>query len=287
MRCNGMSVAQRYFETMGAPLLSGRDFGPQDERLDASTATNAPGVAIINETMARKYFGNAPALGRRFSFFGNPARKFEIVGVAKDAKYRTLREPAPPTFYLFCFGEVPDWDMTFAVRMAGKPDAVIDNLRRTVRETNPALQLRRVRTMDEVVDASLRQERIIANLGGFFSVTALALACLGLYGTLSFTVAQRTREIGVRVALGAQRLDVFSLVVGKGLKLALIGSVIGLAGALASARLVSSQLYGVKSSDPVTFVSVSLLLVVVAALASWLPARKAAKVDPMEALRYE
>jgi len=198
-----------------------------------------------------------------------------------------LREPAPPTFYLFCFGEVPDWDMTFAVRMAGKPDAVIDNLRRTVRETNPALQLRRVRTMDEVVDASLRQERIIANLGGFFSVTALALACLGLYGTLSFTVAQRTREIGVRVALGAQRLDVFSLVVGKGLKLALIGSVIGLAGALAAARLVSSLLYGVKSSDPVTFVSVSLLLVVVAALASWLPARKAAKVDPMEALRYE
>jgi len=287
VRCNGMSVAQRYFETMGAPLLSGRDFGLQDERLDASTATNAPGVAIINETMARKYFGNAPALGRRFSFFGNPARKFEIVGVAKDAKYRTLREPAPPTFYLFCFGEVPDWDMTFAVRMAGKPAAVIDNLRRTVRETNPALQLRRVRTMDEVVDASLRQERIIANLGGFFSVTALALACLGLYGTLSFTVAQRTREIGVRVALGAQRLDVFSLVVGKGLKLALIGSVIGLAGALASARLVSSLLYGVKSSDPVTFVCVSLLLVVVAALASWLPARKAAKVDPMEALRYE
>ena len=120
-----------------------------------------------------------------------------------------------------------------------------------------------------------------------FSVTALALACLGLYGTLSFTVAQRTREIGVRVALGAQRLDVFSLVVGKGLKLALIGSVIGLAGALAAARLVSSLLYGVKSSDPVTFVCVSLLLVVVAALASWLPARKAAKVDPMEALRYE
>ena len=118
-------------------------------------------------------------------------------------------------------------------------------------------------------------------------MTALALACLGLYGTLSFTVAQRTREIGVRVALGAQRLDVFSLVVGKGLKLALIGSVIGLAGALAAARLVSSLLYGVKSSDPVTFVSVSLLLVVVAALASWLPARKAAKVDPMEALRYE
>src|SRR5437879_11689357 len=282
-----MSVARRYFETMGTPLLNGRDFSPQDERLDASTATNAPGVAIINESMARKYFGNASALGRRFSLFGSADRKFEIVGVVKDAKYSSLGEPAPPTFYLCGFGEVRDWDMIFAVRTTGKPVAVIDGLRRGVRETDPTLQLRDMRTMEDVVDASLRRERIIANLGGFFSLTALALACLGLYGILSFTVTQRTREIGVRIALGAQRLDVFSLVVGKGLKLALIGSVIGLAGALAATRLVSSLLYGVKPSDPVTFVSVSLLLVVVAALASWLPAQKAAKVDPMEALRYE
>ena len=141
--------------------------------------------------------------------------------------------------------------------------------------------------MEDAVDASLRQERIIANLGGFFSLTALALACLGLYGILSFTVAQRTREIGVRVALGAQRLDVFSLVVGKGLKLAVIGSAIGLLGALAVTRLVSRLLYGVSPIDPVTFASVSLLLVAVAMLASWIPARRAAKVDPMEALRYE
>ena len=133
----------------------------------------------------------------------------------------------------------------------------------------------------------MRRERIIANLGGFFSVTALALACLGLYGILSFTVAQRTREIGVRVALGAQRLDVFSLVVGKGLKLAVIGSAIGLLGALAVTRLVSRLLYGVSPIDPVTFVSMSLLLVAVAMLASWIPARRAAKVDPIEALRYE
>src|SRR2546425_11890391 len=114
------------YTTLFRSILSGRDFGPQDERLDASTATNAPGVAIINESMARKYFGNANALGRRFSFFGNSNRKFEIVGVVKDAKYSSLREPVPPTFYLFCFGEVRDWDMTFAVRMAGKPVAVID-----------------------------------------------------------------------------------------------------------------------------------------------------------------
>ena len=287
VRCRGMSVACRYFETMGTALLTGRDFGPRDERPDASNATNAPGVAIINESLARKYFGNASALGRRFSFFGNSDRKFEIVGVVKDAKYSSLREAVPPTFYLFCFGEVRDWDMTFAVRIAGRPAAVIDDLRRVVHETDPTLQLRRIRTMDEVVDASLRQERIIANLGGFFSLTALALACLGLYGTLSFTVAQRTREIGVRVALGAQRVNVLSLVVGQGLKLAVTGSAVGLVGALAVTRLVSRLLYGINPIDPVTFAGVSMLLAVVAMLASWLPARRAAKVDPMEALRYE
>src|SRR6058998_1520207 len=286
VRCRGMSVACRYFDTMGTPILSGRDFGPQDERLDASTTTNAPGVAIIKESMARKYFGNANALGRRLSFFGNSNRRFEIVGVVKDAKYSSLREPVPPTFYLFCFGEVRDWDMTFAVRMAGKPVAVIDGVRRAVGETDPTLHLRGMRTMDDVVDASLRQERIIANLAGFFSLTALALACLGIYGALSVTVAQRTREIGLRIALGAQRVNVLSFVVGQGLKLAVIGSAIGLVGALTTTRLVLRLLYGISPIDPVTFAGVSVLLAVVAMLASWLPARGAAKVDPMEALRY-
>ena len=141
--------------------------------------------------------------------------------------------------------------------------------------------------MDDVLDASLRQERIIANLGGFFSLTALALACLGIYGVLSLTVAQRTREIGLRIALGAQRVSVLSLVVGQGLKLAVIGSAIGLVGALSTTRLVLRLLYGISPIDPVTFAGVSVLLAVVAMLASWLPARRAAKVDPMEALRYE
>src|SRR5204862_2463762 len=134
------------FETIGTPLLNGQDFSPKDERLDASTATNAPGVAIINQSMARKYFGNASALGRRFSFFGSADRKFEIVGVVKDAKYSSLREPTPPTFYLFCFGEVRDWDMMFAVRTTGKPVAVVYSLRRAVRESDSTLQLRGMRT---------------------------------------------------------------------------------------------------------------------------------------------
>jgi putative ABC transport system permease protein len=143
------------------------------------------------------------------------------------------------------------------------------------------------RGMNDVINKSVHQERLIAQLGGFFSVFALALACLGLYGVLSFAVVQRTREIGVRIALGAQRRDVLSLVIGKGLKLVLVGSLIGLAGALAATRLVSNLLYGVTATDPMTFAGVALLLVVVAGLASWVPARRATKVDPMEALRYE
>jgi predicted permease len=286
VRCSGMSVALRYFEVMGTSLLRGRDFGPQDEHQDLSTITNAPGVAIINETMGREYFGNGSALGHRFSFSGNAGRQFEIVGVVKDAKYRSLREPAPPTFYVYAFDEVRDWDMAFAVRCA-QPAAVIGGLRNAIRETDSAVQMRGIVTMDDVVNRSLRRERIVASLGGFFSLTALALACLGVYGTISFMVAQRTREIGLRVALGAQPRDLLSLFVGSGLRLAVIGSVIGLAGALVVARLVSRLLYGVSPIDPATFVGVTLLLVVVATLASWLPARRAAKVHPMVALHTE
>jgi len=287
VRCNGMSVAQHYFETMGTRLLSGRDFGRHDERPDVSTATNAVAAAIVNEALARKYFGNTGALGHRFSFSGNPGRKFEIIGVVKDAKYRSLREPAPPTFYLFFFAELKEGEPTFAVRMAGKPAGVNDALLRAVREADSTLQVRQIMTMEDVLNASVQRERIVAHLVGFFSVTALALACLGLYGTLSFSVVERTREIGIRIALGAQRGGVLSLVVGQGLKLGLVGAAIGLAGALAGTRLVSSLLYGVSPTDPATFVGVLLLLLIVAVLASWLPARRAAKVDPMEALRYD
>jgi ABC-type antimicrobial peptide transport system permease subunit len=161
------------------------------------------------------------------------------------------------------------------------------SLRGVVHDLDRAVRVRDARRMTDVVNDSVRQERLIAQLGGFFSVFALGLACLGLYGVLSFAVVQRTREIGVRVALGAQRLDVLSLVVGQGLKLALVGAGIGLAGGLTVTRFVSHLLYGVTPTDPITFISVSLLLGFVALLASWLPARRAAKVDPMEALRCE
>ena len=141
--------------------------------------------------------------------------------------------------------------------------------------------------MDDVVNASVHQERVIAQVGGFFSLFALALACLGLYGVLSFAVVQRTREIGVRVALGAQRRSILSLVIGQGVRVALVGAAVGIAGAFATTRLVSSLLFGVTATDPITFIGAPSLLVLVAVLASWLPASRATKVDPMEALRYE
>jgi putative ABC transport system permease protein len=237
--------------------------------------------------MAQRYFGHANPLGRRIFFAGKPEKKFEIVGVVPDAKYRSLREQSPPMFYLPFFRESFGSGVTFAVRTTGNPRATMASLASLVQDLDRTARVSGVRTMTDVVNASVHRERSVAQLSGFFSVFALALACLGLYGVLSFAVVQRTREIGVRMALGAQRHDMLSLVIGKGLKLVLVGSFLGLIGAVAVTRLVSSLLYDVTPTDPVTFVGVPLLLVFVATIASWLPARRATKIHPMVALRYE
>jgi len=287
LECAGTSVGSRFFEAFGMAVLSGRNFDAQDERPISSTNTTALRTAVINQAMARRYFGEANPLGRRFYFVHQPARKFEIVGVVPDARYRTLREAALPTFYVPFFQEDRGSGATLALRTSSDPQAAMASLASVVREVDRTVRVRDVRTMNDVVNGSMHQERLVAQLGGFFSVFALMLAILGLYGVLSFAVVQRTREIGVRVALGAQRHEVLSLVVGKGLKLVLVGSLIGLAGAWAVTRLVSNLLYGVSPTDPLTFAGAALLLVVVAVLASWVPARRATKVDPMEALRCE
>jgi ABC-type antimicrobial peptide transport system permease subunit len=202
-------------------------------------------------------------------------------------RFKSLREPSYPACYVLAFHDSDRCGMTFAMRTMSDSGTLTPSLRRIAREVDPAIQLRDLRTLNEVVNTSLHQERVVAQLGGFFSLFALALACLGLYGVLSFSVVQRTREIGVRIALGAQRRDVLALVVGQGLKLALLGLVLGLVAALAVTRFVASLLYGVTATDPVTFVGVSLLLLAVAVLASWLPARRATKLDPMTVLRHE
>jgi predicted lysophospholipase L1 biosynthesis ABC-type transport system permease subunit len=244
-----------------------------------------PKTAVINQVLAHRYFGDTDPLGRRLYFAHRPEMTFEIVGVVRDARYRSLRTTAPPTIYLPFFRA--DAGATFALRTSADAQITIAGLVPLARELSKAVRVRDIRTMTDVVNASVQQERFVAHLGGLFSVLALALACLGLYGVLSFMVVQRTREIGVRVALGARRRDVLSLVVGKGLRLALVGCGIGLMGGLSATRFVSSLLYGVTPADPLTFAGVLLLLMGVAVLASWLPARRAARVDPMVALRNE
>jgi predicted permease len=282
-----LAVGPRFFETLGAPVLSGRDFGLQDERPDDSPGTNALRAAIINQAAARRYFADANPVGRHFQFREQPGPQHEIVGVVKDVRHLSLREPAGPTIYLFSVQQPSDLGLTFVLRTDAGAGAMTSAIRGIVREIDPTVQVRNPRAMDALVNEALHRERVLAQLGGFFSLFALALACLGIYGVLSLAVVQRTREIGVRVALGAQRHDVLWLVIGRGLKLVLIGSVIGLIGAFSATRLVSGMLYGVTPTDPVTFSIVALALIVVALLAAWLPARRASKVDPMVALRYE
>ncbi|PYL00091.1 MAG: hypothetical protein DME19_06325 [Verrucomicrobia bacterium] len=288
LTCKGMWVGPKFFETLGIKILSGRDFTLQDDRAAGVTNVTTPQVAVINEAMARRYFGDAIPLGGRFYFPGRPERKFEIVGVVKDTKYDSLRRESPPTFYVPFFQDSGQ-GMTVAVRGGGnlRGTGTMASFQNVVSEVFAAARVRNLKTMDDVVNASVHQERVVAQLGGFFSIFALMLACLGLYGVLSFAVVQRTRELGVRVALGAQKRNILSLVVGQGVKLALTGTAVGIAGALVATRLVSSLLFGVTAADPLTFLGVSLLLLLVAVLASWLPAGRATKIDPMEALRCE
>jgi predicted permease len=286
LACYEFYISPHFFEAMGTPILNGRGFEPQDEILANASNANNPLPAVINQAMARRYFADANPLGRRFYSVIEPRQKYEIVGVVKDVRLKTLREPSPPTYYLPNISD-PDHDAAFALRTMSAPGAMVASLRQIAQAVDPTIRVRDVRSLDDVVNAALHQERVLAQLGVFLSVFALALACLGLYGVLSFSVAQRTREIGVRMALGAQRKDVLSLVVGRGLKLALLGLALGLIAAFAATRFVSSLLYGVTATDPVTFVGVSLLLPLVAGLASWLPARRATKLDPITVLRHE
>jgi predicted permease len=279
-----MLVSPRFFETLSAPILRGRDFGARDE---SAPGADAPRVAIINQTMARRYFGEVNPVGHHIYFLNDPQEKFEVVGVTADMKSDSLREPAPPTYYLPVFSTPAEMQLSFALRTEGDPGLLMANIHAAIRETDAALQARDLRTMNDVVNKSVHEERVIAQLGGFFSLFALSLACLGLYGVLSFSVVQRTREIGVRMALGAQRRDVLSLVVGQGLKLTLMGLALGLIAAIAATRLVASLLYDVTATDPLTFIGGSLLMLTFATFASWLPARRAARVDPMAALRCE
>jgi predicted permease len=305
MDCHRLWVGPNYFATMGIPLLQGRDFGPHELQPQGGLPANqreanqtpqpgptpsAPLAAVINQTMARYFFRNENPVGRRFRVQDGPLQgsTMEVIGVIKDAKYYNLREQTPRTYYLSFFQRPHEEEAaTILLRSFAGPSSATKSIRRAVREIAPQAQVVNLRTMNEVVDRSLMQERFVAQLGGFFSLFALLLAGIGLYGVLSYAVNQRTHEIGVRMALGARSRDVLRLTINQGMRLALIGIGIGLGGALALTRLLKALLFGVSATDPLTFTLIALLLIFVALLACWIPARRATKVDPMTVLRSE
>jgi predicted permease len=275
-------VGPNYFATLGIPMLTGRVLDERDN--DAG-----PKVAVVNETLARNAFGEDNPLGKvlRFGTDEKP-RDFQIVGIVGDAKYNDLRKSPPPTAYFSHLQAINSASfMTFLVRTKIDPDSVIGALRTEVAAVDSNIPITRLDTLAQKIDKSLFLERMFSRLIGSFGLLALMLVCVGLYGTMSYFVARRTSEIGVRMALGAQPSRVFRMVLGEGLVLTGVGVIVGLAGAGLATRLISSVLYGVQALDPITFASVAVLLIAVGLLACYIPARRAMKVDPMVALRYE
>ncbi|HEU0184103.1 MAG TPA: ABC transporter permease [Blastocatellia bacterium] len=274
-------VGPEYFETAGMTILRGRGITAQDDE-------TAPRVAVINETFARYYFGDDNPIGRRFGQGHESSGDIEIVGVVKDAKYNSLREPALRTYYVPYFQYSERWRATtFQIRTAVDPTSVIAAVRQATREVDANLPLFNIKTLARQVDESIAQERLIGAVSSFFGLLALLLAAVGLYGVNAYAVSRRTREIGVRMALGARRGAVLRMVLRQGMKLALIGVGLGLAASLAVTRVIANLLFDVTPTDPVTFIGAPILLLIVALAACYVPARRATRVDPLIALRCE
>ena len=277
MSFNYSVVSPGYFDTVRLPLVEGRDFMPRDD-------TNALGAVIVNEAIVRRFWPGQSPVGRRITIFGN--REMVVVGVARNAKYRRLNEPASGFFYL-PLEQFYRPNMNVHVRTAANPLVLADAVRREVRALDASVQPAITVPLSEVTDFAVLTHRVAASVLTVLGATALLLAMMGIYGVMAFTVSQRRREIGIRMALGAAKADVLRLVMTNGARLALLGMAAGLVAAVAMTRLLSSLLVGVGTLDLLTFLNASVLLLAVALLACWLPARRAAKVDPMVALRYE
>jgi predicted permease len=311
-----LAVGLDFFSTMRIPLLAGRTFSPADFASAAATnaaltsatdaaakttrssglmsvnrpdAQAAPVPVIINEAFTREFFPNQDPVGKHV---GNaqedepatgPQPGYLIVGIAGNTKYNSLRPAIEPTMYVPQVGN----SAHFELRAAADPTALIPLVRGVVSRADSNLPLFAVRTQTQQIDQTLFLDRLMSQISSAFALLALVLACIGLYGLLSYEVTRRTREIGIRMALGAKAGDVLRAVIAQGIALAAVGVTIGVAIALGVTRFLGSLLYNVKAGDPLTFAGVALLLVAVAALACYIPALRAARVDPMVALRYE
>ncbi len=278
-------VGADFFRTMGIPLIAGRG-------IQGSDTVTAPRVAVVDETFVRTYLGDAYPIGQRF-YLGTDAKpdpkfEFEIIGVVKKAELTDIHAEPIPKGYM-SYAQFPEeiGTLYFQARTAGNPAGLVPEVRDAVHQMNSDLPLMDVSTQTQLTAEVLTQERTFAHLSSFFGLVALLLATIGLYGTLAYSVTRKTHEIGIRLALGAESRDVLRMVFGKGLQLTLVGVVIGILATLAVTRLISTMIYGVAPTDPMTFAAVAVFLVLVALLACYVPARRATRVDPLVALRHE
>jgi len=271
-----LTVSDGFFHTMGIPLLSGRSF-------NASDTPGAVNAAVVNETFARTFFPDEVALGQTFQAGGT---EHQIVGLCRDAHYKDLRDAVPPTMY-FSHRQRSSGGMTFAVRSALPPMSLVPGVRKLVAAIDRDIPLENVATQKQIIKRSIAGERLSAVLCGGMALLAITLSCIGLYALMAYNVARRTPEMGIRLALGARPQDVAWPVVREALVLATFGMAVGLPAALALTRLARSVFFEIKPHDPMTLIGAAVLMILVAALAAWIPARRAAKTDPMVALRYE
>jgi predicted permease len=273
---NNIIASDSFFETMGIPLLAGRDFSAAD-------TSTAPGVAVVNRAFARACFPLEQPLGKSFKVEN---RLYQIVGVCGDARYANFYLDKPPMTYL-CYRQAPAAEVWFEVRSALRPAALAQPVRQAVTRLDRNLPLARMTTQAELQDGLMAEQLLFASLGGALALLAVLLSCMGAYGLMAYNVARRTGEIGIRLALGATRFEIAWPVLREALWLAAGGVLLGGIGAVASMRIIGWLLYGVGPRDPATFLVSGLALFVVALAAGWLPARRAARVDPIQALRCE
>jgi putative ABC transport system permease protein len=279
---NMRSVSPDYFTTMSVPVLQGRTFTPEDR--------TGPRRLVINQALAQRDFPNEDPVGKRITL-GNTDENnqpiwFEIIGVTANVRSQELREEPPPELY-FSASQIPFPKVALVVRSTVEPESIAPALRQAVAEVDRTVPVADVKTLEHIVSESVTQPRFNLFLLGLFGGIALLLSAAGIYGVTAYTVTQRTHEMGIRLALGAQVGDVLKLVLGQGLAVHGIGLVIGLVASFALMRLMRSLLFGVGENDPLTFAAITLVLFLVALLACYIPARRATKVDPMIALRYE
>ena len=276
-------ISPGYFATTGTPIYAGRDFGWQD-------SADGPKVAIVNQTLARRYFGVEGALGKRLTLRGVT---LEIVGVVGDAKYYGLRGSIPPTVYVHWMQQEDDLlrenvRLTqIAIRTGTPPRSLVAAASKAIRTATPLMAITNVRTLDEQVNTSIARERVLSIVSGFFACLGLVLAAIGLFGVMAYTVARRTGEIGIRMALGAEAQQIGTMVLREALIVTLGGIAIGIAAALAIARAIATLLFELTPADPATMIAVIAVMVVTAVIAAYVPMRRAARISPMLALRAD